>query len=245
LSKTRQNALLNSQQSLLLSCQQQLQITFVQPALLLQALCHSSYANEPKIAQMSNERLEFLGDAVLDLVIAEYLFYHFASASEGLLTRMKANLVCEATLAKIAISLQLSKYLLLNKGEDQDGGRQKPALLADAIEAIFGAIYMDQGFLIAKTFILRLYAPHLDHLPTTLLVKDAKSRLNEYRQKIGETLPEYRITQEWGEDHLKQYEVSIYFDETFMAKGIGQSKKEASQQAAQAACTALRLEDTP
>ncbi|NIZ18424.1 ribonuclease III [Entomospira culicis] len=230
--KHQHHTLLKHQQSLLQTCQEKFKISFFDKSLLLQALSHSSYANEQRSPLASNERLEFLGDAVLDLVMVEYLFHQFPEHSEGLLTRMKANLVCEAMLAKIAQHIDLGRCLLLNKGEERDGGRQKSALLADAMEALFGALYLDQGLNIARIFILQLYQPYFHDLAENLLTKDAKSKLNECRQKGGNTLPEYRVIREWGDDHAKQYEVGIFFDETLVATGTGQNKKEASQDAA-------------
>ncbi|NIZ40426.1 ribonuclease III [Spirochaetales bacterium BR193] len=228
---------MNNQQSLLLSCQEQFKASFNNPDLLLQALRHSSYANEQKDPVLSNERLEFLGDAVLDIIIVEYLYHRFPSYTEGQLTRIKANLVCEPTLTKIAHNLHIGQCLLLNKGEERDGGRNKPALLADAVEAVIGAIYLDQGLESAKKFIFHIYDPFLNELfnEDQLLYKDAKSRLNECRQKAGKTLPTYSILKEWGEDHAKIYEVGIFFDEELIATGTGHSKKEASQDAAQKA----------
>ncbi|NIZ47070.1 ribonuclease III [Spirochaetales bacterium BR208] len=228
---------MHNQQSLLLSCQEQFKTTFNNPDLLLQALRHSSYANEQKESLLSNERLEFLGDAVLDIVIVEYLYHRFPDYSEGQLTRIKANLVCEPTLAKIAQHLHIGQCLLLNKGEERDGGRNKPAILADAVEAVIGALYLDQGLEAAKNFIFHMYEPFLHELfhEDQLLYKDAKSRLNECRQKAGKTLPTYSITREWGEDHAKMYEVGIFFDDDLIATGTGHSKKEASQDAAQKA----------
>lgn len=216
-------------------CQEKFNVTIHNKNLLLQAFSHSSYVNEQKRKLLSNERLEFLGDAVLDLIVVSYLYENFPQYDEGLLTRMKANLVCETTLVKLAESLDIGSCLLLNKGEERDGGRQKNTLLADAMEALLGVLYLDQGLELTKKFVVNLYKPHFKHIVDSLLNKDAKSYLNEFRQKEGKTLPVYKILREWGEDHAKQYEIGVFFDENFIASGIGANKKEAAQLAAQLA----------
>jgi ribonuclease III len=145
---------------------------------------------------------------------------------------MKSHLVCEQTLHTLAKDLRLGDFILLSNGEERGGGRLKSAILADAVEAIFGAIYLDQGLFVAKKFILECYKPHLIEVVNQPVSRDAKSKLNEIRQKEGKSPPRYETLKEWGNDHAKEYEVGIFFDQLQIASGVGSSKKEASRQAA-------------
>ncbi len=201
--------------------------------LLHQALTHKSFANESKILSPHNERLEFLGDAVLDLVISEYLFSHYPEMTEGQLTKTRARLVCEQSLANLAGKLNIGKYLLLGRGEIHSGGRNRISILADALEAIIGAIYMDNGLQESARFVLSQMTDELSHVEHGEYVKDYKTMLQEYVQKqSGDGKVAYTVTQEHGPDHNKTFEVAVVIDEKVMGRGKGRTKKQAEQQAA-------------
>ncbi|OQX93478.1 MAG: ribonuclease III [Tenericutes bacterium 4572_104] len=199
-------------------------------SLLVKALTHSSYANENNIK--SNERLEFVGDAVLDLAVAKYLFIHLPDA-EGVLTKKRAQEVCEQSLYEYAKSINLGDYLLLGKGEELSGGREKPALLADAFEALLGAVFIDKGFQETYKVLNKVVFPVIKK---NLFEedKDYKSKLQELVQSDKRTL-KYVIISETGPAHDKEFKARVYMDETIiMGEGIGKSKKEAEQNAAKA-----------
>ncbi|XMB72731.1 ribonuclease III [Mycoplasmatota bacterium WC30] len=198
--------------------------------LLKRAMMHSSYANEN--SKKSNERLEFLGDAVLDLAVARFLFDHI-DESEGVLTKKRAQEVCEQSLYEYAKTIDLGAYLLLGKGEEMSGGREKPALLADAFEALLGAIYIDKGY--AETYKV------LEKVVFPAILKNIDEEDNDYKSKLQELVQsdkrtlEYKIISERGPAHDKEFKARVYMDETIiMGEGIGKSKKEAEQNAAQA-----------
>lgn len=198
--------------------------------LLERALMHSSYANENNYK--SNERLEFIGDAVLDLAVAKFLFDHLEEA-EGVLTKKRAQDVCEQSLYEYARSFNLGDYLLLGKGEEMSGGREKPALLADAFEALLGAIFIDKGYeetyKVLNKIVFPVIKKNLDKDD-----KDYKSKLQELVQSDKRTL-EYRIVSETGPAHDKEFTARVYMDDTIiMGEGKGKSKKEAEQMAAAA-----------
>jgi len=197
--------------------------------LLQRAMMHSSFANENN--KKSNERLEFIGDAVLDLAVAKFLFDRLDEA-EGVLTKKRAQEVCEASLFEYAKSINLGDYLLLGKGEEMSGGREKPALLADAFEALLGAIYIDKGYIETYKVLEKVVFPtiikNLDQED-----KDYKSKLQELVQSDKRTL-EYKIISETGPAHNREFTARVYMDETIiMGEGKGKSKKEAEQSAAQ------------
>ena len=206
------------------------------PDLLKQALTHSSYANEKRSQGIcSNERLEFLGDSVLGLVTAEYLFCRYPERSEGELTRMRASLVCEQSLYHIAVHLDLGKHLLLGHGEQLNGGGQRPSLLADAMEAVIAAVYLDGGFSEASSLIHRLI---LDLEPAED-VKDYKTELQELVQRHSGSIDSYELTDSRGPDHLKEFFVTVLINGRPAGSGSGHSKKEAEQAAARAAVEQL------
>lgn len=210
------------------------------PELYVQALTHSSYAHERGLgAQAHNERLEFLGDAVLELAVSEALYTRFPEMPEGKLTRYRAGLVCEESLSKMAAELDLGFYLRLGKGEAASGGRQRPSLLADAFEALLGAIYLDLGFEDVKRVVGQLFAPLYDRLSKGCLQRDFKTLMQEYTQAKLSTTPEYRIVAEQGPDHSKIFAAQLILNDRVLGEGSGRSKKEAEQEAARKAYESL------
>ena len=194
-----------------------------------QALTHSSYANERRLSKLGcNERLEFLGDAVLEIVSSEFLFTKFPEMPEGDLTKTRASLVCEPTLAYCAEEISLGSYLLLGKGEEATGGRGRNSVVSDAMEALIGAIYLDGGFANAKEFIHRFILNDMEHKK---LFYDSKTILQDMVQSQGET-PVYVLLKEEGPDHNKSFEVSVRVGETELGRGSGRTKKAAEQLAA-------------
>ena len=215
--------------------------TFKNSELILQAFRHSSYVNEQVGANLEdNERLEFLGDAVLDLAISHFLMERFRDANEGDLSKFRAMLVDEAGLFHVATRLNLGGYLLLGKGEEQSGGRHKPSILADTTEALIGAIYLDGGFDAAKLIIQRLFSPLLKKVHSEDLLQDFKSLLQEYTQQAYKTLPKYRLVEETGPAHDKAFRIALSINGKFLAEGRGKSKKEAEQHAAREAFFRLK-----
>ena len=209
---------------------------FQRPGLLETALTHSSYANENR-GLPHNERLEFLGDAVLDLCSAHYLFGHFPAEAEGALSKHQAALVCEASLAECARQIGLDRELLLGKGEEKSGGRCRDSLLSDAFEAVIGAIYLDGGFEPARDFIDRFVMEPMAAKPVLF---DAKTQLQELLQADGEVEISYRVLEEAGPDHEKSFTASVNMNGEQLGTGSGSSKKQAEQAAAAAALKYLR-----
>ena len=204
--------------------------TFTDFNLLRQAMIHSSYANEKHLPKYKcNERLEFLGDAVLELVASEFLFYENRKMPEGELTKTRASMVCEPALAFCAKELDLGVYLLLGKGEDATGGRERNSVTSDALEALIGAIYMDGGFANAKEFIHRFI---LDDLENKTLFFDSKTILQEIVQANFKSSITYRLIGEMGPDHAKSFRVAVYIGEEEYGIGVGHTKKAAEQVAA-------------
>lgn len=198
--------------------------------LLKQALTHSSYANERRInRQDNNERLEFLGDAVLELTTSEYVFNADKKMPEGELTKLRASLVCEQTLSMCAVEINLGKYLLLGKGEAATGGRERKSILSDAMEAIIGAIYLDGGFTNAKEFIKQFILSDIDKKK---LFFDSKTILQEIVQSDYKQKLHYELISETGPDHNKNFKVMAYMDDKEMCSGVGHTKKAAEQEAA-------------
>ena len=210
--------------------EQRLGYTFKNKAFLKQALTHSSYANEAKNPRMSNERLEFLGDSVLSLVVSDYIYNSFEIA-EGELTKLRASLVCEKALFDFAKQLQLGDFILLGKGEMQNGGNQRSSILADAFEAVIAAIYMDGGMEPARKFILKFVLDDLNDR-RKISFKDYKTQLQEIIQKNPEERLEYVLVGESGPDHNKKFTVEIRLNSNVIAVGEGKSKKDAEQAAA-------------
>ncbi|WP_447973444.1 ribonuclease III [Nitrospira sp. Kam-Ns4a] len=221
---------------------------FHHPRLLSQALTHKSHVNEIRDKGCQhNERLEFLGDAVLALIISEYLTGAFPNSTEGELSKLKARLVSEPFLAKGARRLELGNLLRLGRGEELTQGREKNSLLANALEAVIAAIYLDGGLEAARAFTLKVFAPELDDLKRReeaewpSVVDDYKTRIQEWCQKQFETLPQYLLLRESGPDHQKVFEVQVMVGDDILGLGIGRSKKEAEQMAAKEALRRVGL----
>lgn len=221
---------------------EKLDVGFTTIDLLHQALTHTSYANECKNSVMlHNERLEFLGDAVLDLIVSEYLFRQFASLPEGELTKARAVIVCEPTLARCSAELGIGEYLFLGKGEAGSGGRERTSILADAFEAIIGAIYLDSGIENATRFVLKQLHTELLLVARGEYVKDYKTLLQEVVQKRTDSKISYEIIDESGPDHHKVFHVAVVVNGNQMGSGLGKSKKEAEQLAAKQALIKLKI----
>jgi ribonuclease-3 len=220
------------QQQLAKFCQVN-QLQFQHLELLKEALTHKSYANEVKPQVLpNNERLEFLGDAVLELAITEYLFQHYPTRPEGELTSFRAALVRKESLAEEAEGINLGEYLYMSKGEEATGGRKRAYILANALEALLGAIYLEFGYDTAKVFCVGLLTPKLEQIVANRLDIDAKSRLQEIAQEKVRITPTYTVLEENGPDHNKQFKMGIHLGENLFATGNGHSKQEAEQAAA-------------
>ena len=214
---------------------------FQNPELLEKALRHSSYANEHKMNRIEcNERLEFLGDAVLELVSSEHLFAQFPQMPEGELTRLRASLVCEPTLAFCAREIELGSFLRLGKGEEMTGGRHRDSVTSDALESVIGAVYLDGGFANAKEFIVRFV---LNDLENKKLFYDSKTILQEIVQRDFEEPLSYELISEQGPDHDKQFTVRALIGEKAYGEGVGHTKKAAQQVAAYQTILSLREND--
>ena len=213
--------------------QQVLHYTFKNPALLRIALTHTSFANESKVPTTHNERLEFLGDSVLSVVVADHLF-HQSKRPEGELSRMRASLVSEEALFQFAEEIQLGEYLRLGHGEELGGGRTRPSVVSDAFEAVIAALYLDGGFEVARNFIM----PFITEGKTA--EEDYKTRLQEVVQQSPDAALRYEVVGETGPDHDKKFTVSVWRNGTHLADGIGRSKKTAEQNAAKKALEKLK-----
>lgn len=219
--------------------QQSLQIQFVNPSLLKQAFTHASYRNEHRGENgQDNERLEFLGDAVLELLISEYLFERYPTLPEGELTRMRAAIVCEPSLVKFATKLQFNKYIRLGRGEELSGGRRRPALLADVFEAFMGALFLDQGLQAVRSFVQNYVLPELENVHG-LLLSDFKTLLQEHVQRENMGILSYRILEERGPAHSREFVSQVFINDMAYGVGTGRSKKEAEQHAAHETLTML------
>lgn len=208
--------------------------------LLDEALTHRTYkAEHPGKSLKDNQRLEFLGDAVLGMIVAEYLFTNYHNKTEGDLTRMRAAVVCEAALAAQAIKFEIGEYLLLGKGEDQSGGRTRASTLSDAVEAVIGAVFLDQGLAAARELVLLLLEGEIEEAARGRN-RDYKTMLQELVHKLYEDTVTYQILNESGPDHNKRYEAGVVFQGRVIAVGKGRSKKEAEQQAAEKALVQLQ-----
>jgi ribonuclease-3 len=212
--------------------QERINLTFRNPSLLKQAFTHTSYVNEQRGARIAdNERLEFLGDAVLQLTVSEYLYRLYPDSPEGELTRLRASIVCEPSLVRFAETLEFGQVVLLGKGEEQTGGRTRPSLLADAFEAFLGALYLDQGLNAVQAFLER----HLFSLlpgDGQAPLKDFKTELQEKVQQLSMGALDYRIVEERGPAHDREFVAVVVIGKQRLGQGIGRSKKEAEQQAA-------------
>lgn len=213
---------------------------FRDPALLRQAMCHSSYANEHRNQELhDNERLEFLGDAVLEVISSDFLYHQYPDMPEGKMTKLRASLVCEPTLALCASEISLSSYLLLGKGEEHTGGRMRNSIVSDAMEALIGAIYLDGGFANAKEFVERFVLTDIEHKK---LFYDSKTILQELVQGKFSKEVTYRLLSVDGPDHDKKYNVEALVGEQAYGKGSARTKKGAEQEAAYETLLQLKKE---
>lgn len=219
--------------------QDRLGYVFRDRSLLENALTHSSYANERRGSASSNERLEFLGDSVLGMVTADKLYHCFPNLPEGKLSRLRAELVCEQSLHAVALELGLGEHLRLGKGEEHSGGRERPSILADAVEAVIAAMYLDGGLDPARTFILGhilsgIDAGEIHH------VMDYKTELQEQIQRKADQHLRYELVETTGPDHNKRFVMAVFLNDQEIGRGHGHSKKEAEQEAAKAALAGLK-----
>ena len=205
------------------------------PELFRKALTHKSAEQELHLP--ANERLEFLGDAVLGLAVASHLFRAHPNLAEGALTKVKAVAVSESILAEVARELDLGSYLILSRGEEQNGGRSRSSILADALEAVFGAVYLDRGFRACRTLILRLLADHIRAIEREEHELDYKTLLQEQIQELHRTPPTYRVVSETGPDHDRTFVAQVRLNRRVLGTGSGKSKKQAEQAAAREALT--------
>ncbi len=227
----------------LLEAEAAFKLTFTNKALLRRALTHRSYLNEnPDYPLEDNERLEFLGDAILDFITGEYLYHRFPEVTEGRLTNLRSALVRTESLAKFAIKLDIGAYIFLGRGEEDSGGRKRSAILCDAFEALIGALYLDQGIENTRKFVCQIIEPALQEILTSDAEKDAKSRLQEVAQSHFQLTPTYRTIKEQGPDHAKEFTVEAVIGTNSYGSGIGFSKQNAAQAAAREALKILRKE---
>lgn len=216
------------------SLENNLNYKFKNIKLLNDALIHSSYANEVRGNTHSNERLEFLGDSVLSIIVSEHIFNKFPNMPEGELTRLRASLVCEKSLCAFSRELGIGEYLKLGKGEDKNGGRERDSILADAFEAVLAAIYLDGGMLAAQKHIMNTVLRDLKHTDDETL-KDYKTTLQEIIQRNPEESVNYILIDESGPDHNKSFTVEVHLNSNVIGTGCGKSKKQAEQMAAKQA----------
>ncbi|HKL12098.1 MAG TPA: ribonuclease III [Halanaerobiales bacterium] len=217
-----------------------LDIKFSNKKLLLRALTHKSFANENSELQIKdNERLEFLGDSVLSLSISTYIFNKYDNYKEGKLAKIRSVIVSAPVLAEKALDLNLGRYLLLGKGEELSGGRSRDSILADTMEAILGAIYLDKGFDFSFEFIINNFKSFIFEVDNGNYIQDYKTMLQEVIQKNSNDRPEYEVVKEKGPDHNKEFYVVVNFEDTELGFGKGKSKKEAEQEAAKHALKQL------
>ena len=223
----------------LLDLEHKLNYYFNDRNLLKNALLHKSLGNERKeYKNQNNERLELLGDAVLDLIVAEYLYKNYKNASEGTIAKLKAMIVSEPILAKISRQIGVGKFLMLSRGEVMSGGRNRESILADSFEAILGAVYIDSNLDEARVFALSHIKQYIDHIEENEDILDFKSILQEYVQKEFRTVPTYELVAERGPDHMKEFEIQVIVG-NYKEKAVAKNKKKAEQLSAKALCIKL------
>ncbi len=216
------------------SLETKLNYKFNNISLLKNALIHSSYANEVRGNTHSNERLEFLGDSVLSVIVADHLYHKYPNMPEGELTKLRASLVCEKSLCALSRELSIGEFLMLGRGEDKNGGRERDSILADAFEAVLAAIYLDGGMQAAKTHIMNTVLRDLEHHGEDSF-KDYKTTLQEIIQRNPEETVSYILIGESGPDHDKQFTVEVHLNSNVIGTGVGKNKKTAEQMAAKQA----------
>ena len=217
--------------------QKSLGYQFKDEKLITEALTHRSYSKN-----FNNERLEYLGDAVLDLIVGEYLYKLFPEAEEGMLSKLRAALVNEESFDKLAKRLDLGKYILLSLAEENNGGRGKPSILSSAFEALMGAVYLEAGFEKARDLALRLLKEEYPEITPEKLLKDYKTTLQEITQAHFGEVPEYRLINTKGPDHKKEFEIGVFINDKEYARAIGRSKKTAQQEGARITIEKLKKE---
>lgn len=216
--------------------EEKINIKFENKNLLTQAFCHRSYLNEnPSFHLNNNERLEFLGDAVIELVVTEYLYNKYSDKPEGELTSLRASLVNAKMLAKTAQDLDFSDYLLLSKGESKENGKARQYILADVFEAFVGSLYLDKGLKVCRKFIEKHLIKELAQIIEQGLYLGAKSLFQEKAQEKTKITPIYKVLKEWGPDHSKEFLIGVFLEDELIAEGQGLSKQEAEEQAARKA----------
>ncbi len=219
--------------------EQKTKIIFKDKNLLKQAFIHRSYINEnPNTGLIHNERLEFLGDAVLELIVTDFLYKKYPNYTEGELTAVRSALVNAVIISEVALKIGMNDYLLLSKGEAKDSGKARQYILANTYEAYVGAVYVDQGYETAKKFVADTLLPRTDEIVDKKLWRDAKSFVQEKAQEFVGVTPQYRVLHDSGPDHDKHFTVGIFFGGDVIAEGKGKSKQEAEQKAAEAAIVA-------
>lgn len=231
--------MLNANMKNIKKLEEKIGIKFKDISLLKQALIHRSYLNETEKDLKSNERLEFLGDAVLELWATKKLFNNFPKLGEGVLTNIRAAVVCTTSLAETAKKVNLGNYLFLSKGEANSGGRKNPSLLADTFEAIIGALYLDQGWQQTNHFLKQQLGQKIKKLGQQGDIKGAKTLLQELIQEKLKLTPEYKLLTEQGPDHDKTFTSAVFYNNKKIAQGKGKSKREAEEHAAKKALTKL------
>ena len=218
-------------------------IKFKDPELLKNAFVHRSYLNENHTFPFgSNERLEFLGDAVLEFIVSKYLYEKFPEKKEGDLTAFRSALVCTESLSQISLELNFGEFLFLSRGEEGTGGRERPYILANTFEALLGAIYLDRGFKFAERFVTRFLFPKLEIIISEGSYKDSKSALQEITQEKVNITPSYKVISESGPDHNKSFSVGVFLGSKMIAQGKGKSKQRAEQNAAERALEVTSIE---
>lgn len=222
-----------------LSLEKKLGVTFKDKVYLQRALTHRSFINEnPKSGLQHNERLEFLGDAVIELIVTDYLFTEFSDQTEGQLTAYRSALVNAIVMGEVASNIGVNEYLLLSKGEKKDTGRARQTILANTYESIVGALYLDQGYKPCEDFVVKTLIPKLKDIIKKQAWKDPKSKVQELAQEQVGVTPSYKVVGESGPDHDKYFTIGIFFGNQKIAEGKGKSKQEAEQEAAKSAIEA-------
>ncbi len=223
--------------------QEKIGYIFNDEKLIRKALIHRSFGNENwEFKNINNEKLELLGDAVLDLIVTEYLYKNFEIATEGELAKLKSMIVSEPVLASISSEIQLGKYLMLSKGEELTGGRDRESILGDVFEAVLGAIYLDSDLATARKVALKYLVYKIEHINENDELIDYKTILQEYSQRVYKIIPIYEVVNEIGPDHKKSFEIVVSIDNgKTIGKGIGKNKKQAEQLAAREACRVLEI----
>lgn len=228
-------------EKLILEIENKINLKFSDKMLLQRAITHKSFSNENKnMALRDNERMEFLGDSVLSIIISTYIFNHFPDYPEGELAKMRSVIVSEPILALKAREINLGNYLLLGKGEELSGGRNRDSILADTMEALMGAIYLDMGIKVATKFVLNIFKEVIEEVEQGKYLQDYKTMLQELIQKDSFSRPTYLVTYEEGPDHNKIFTIEVRHNDKILGSGKGSSKKEAEQSAARIALQKLK-----